>query len=90
MKSWVGAGCALTIVPIVAFVLEVTNVVPVEGNHGLGEWFFDSACFAMLLVATIVNAILSRRGARAPLVMAIAGAVGMIAFIAYYGIPFGR
>ena len=88
MKLSVGVGCALTLLPIVAFTFEAAGVIPSHGGHGLGEWFFDGACFVLLLVATSFNAVLGRRGARVPLAMALVGTAGMIAFVAHYGIPF--
>ena len=51
MKSRIALGSALTIVPILGLALDRAGVVPARGGHGLGEWMFDSACFALLFLS---------------------------------------
>ena len=86
----IGLGCVLTLVPIAFFVLMLEGLIPAEGGHGLGEWFFDGVCFVIVLAGTLLNGFLALRGKRLSLVMALVGCAAMGAFVVEYGIPFAH
>jgi len=92
-STWTVVGFWLVLVPAVALGLSVSGLVAIDGGHGLGLWFFDSACFVLTLAGTLLNVVLALRARDRkpwPAVMAILGGAVLALFLARFGAPFGR
>lgn len=91
VTAWLGA--ALVVAPTVAGALLLTGVWQIEGGHGLGTWFAAGVCAALVLVGALLSVLAASRAPgwqRRGLLLAWFGGLALAAFIAAFGLPFGR
>jgi hypothetical protein len=92
-STWNTIAFWLVLVPAAALGLTMSGLVSIGGGHGLSEWLFDSVCFALTLIGTLLNGmlVLRARDRRSwPGVMALLGCAVLTLFLARFGPPFGR
>ena len=86
-----GLAALLVLAPIASALLGLAGVLPIEGGHGLGKWFFLGACFLVVLLGTTLSGVMAWRWPtqrRARLALACLGAGAMLAFTLVFGLPF--
>jgi hypothetical protein len=86
-------GAVLVALPALAGSLLLTDVLQVEGGHGLGTWFAAGICAVLVLLGTILCAVSAWRsveGRRFAIAMVWLGTGALFLFVALFGLPFGR
>jgi hypothetical protein len=90
-RPWLGLAAALVLLPATAVVLVATDVLHVDGGHGLASWLCISACAVTVLVGTLLGAVVAALDARVrpwALALVVLGAAALVAFLLRYGPPF--
>jgi len=93
MRILIGVATALVVLPAITWLLVVADVLRVDGGHGLGAWFVESICAAMVSIGALAGGLIgwlvpARRCSA--LGLAALGAAILIAFLIVRGLPFAR